>query len=406
MDRLELLADLATKEKTKMVLLVLDGLGGLPGPETDLTELEHAPTPNLDRLAQKSELGLTRPVGIGITPGSGPAHMALFGYEPLKYNIGRGVLSGLGVDFPLKGTDLAARLNFCSLDDDGKVSDRRAGRIPTEKGQELCRLLQEKVRIPGVEVSVLSEKEYRAVAVFRGGEFSGDLADSDPQETGLEPLRVQPRHGHDDAAARRAADVANQFQDQAREILKGHHPANAVLMRGFARRPEMPEFPELYQLRAACIAVYPMYRGLARLVGMDVVPPPNDLQGEVDALKANWDAHDFFFVHVKPTDSAGEDGNYSKKCTVIEQVDALLPQILDLKPDVLVITGDHSTPSQLKAHSWHPVPYLLHSPYCRYLPGQTFGETSCLRGSLGIFPAVDSMALMMAHAGRLKKFGA
>jgi 2,3-bisphosphoglycerate-independent phosphoglycerate mutase len=403
-DRLQLLSQLSIPGATKMVLLVMDGLGGLPDPARGLTELEAARTPNLDALAARSACGLTVPIAPGITPGSGPAHMALFGYEPLRYNIGRGVLSALGVDFPLEKTDLAARLNFCTLDAEGRVTDRRAGRIPTSKGEELCRLLQERVSIEGVQVFVVPEKEYRAVAVFRGGPMSGELGDSDPQETGRPPLAVRPLD--DSEAGARSAAIANAFQEQAREILAGQHPANGVLMRGFACRPDLPEFPAVYKVRAAALAVYPMYRGLARLVGMDVLPPQASIADTFATTARLWPQYDFFFLHVKPTDSCGEDGAYERKCQVIEEVDALIPRLLELEPDVLVVTGDHSTPSQLRSHSWHPVPYLLFSPWGRADAAGSFGETACSRGSLGTFPAVENMALMMAHALRLKKFGA
>lgn len=406
MDRIELLSNLSIPEKTKMVLLVMDGLGGLPCSECRQTELEHAKTPNMDALALKSELGQTIPIARGITPGSGPAHMALFGYEPLQYNIGRGVLSALGVDFDLQPTDLASRINFASIDENGLITDRRAGRIATEKCVELCEMIKAKVSIPGVEIFMMPEKDYRAVVVFRGPKLSASISDTDPQKVGLAPLQSHPLAGHEKCeAAQKAAEVVNEFQKQAFEVIKDQHPANGLLMRGFAIRPDMPMFNDIYKFNSACVAIYPMYRGLARLVGMDMIPAPKDIPDEFEVLKANWDKYDFFFVHVKYTDSFGEDGNYEKKQGIIELVDELLPKVLDLDPDVLVITGDHSTPSQMKSHSWHPVPYLMYSKKCR-LKEQTFGETACAAGTLGTFPAVDNMALMMAYAGRLQKFGA
>ena len=408
MDRLELLSNLSIPEKTKMVLLVMDGLGGLPCPECGQTELEHANTPNLDALARKSELGQTIPIGRGITPGSGPAHMALFGYEPLKYNIGRGVLSALGVDFDLKPTDLASRINFATLDENGLVTDRRAGRIPTEKCVELCNIIKSQVSIPGVEIFMMPEKDYRAVVVFRGPEFSDKISDTDSQQCGVKPLQSHPLPGHENCpAAQKAAEVINEFQKQAFAAIKDQHPANGLLMRGFAIRPDMPMFNDIYKFNSACVAVYPMYRGLARLVGMNMLPAPADVPAEFECLKENWDKFDFFFMHIKYTDSFGEDGNFAKKCSIIEQVDQLLPKVLELDPDVLVITGDHSTPSLMKSHSWHPVPYLLYSKKCRLKAGQeAFGETNCAAGTLGTFPSVENMAQMMAYAGRLTKFGA
>lgn len=408
MDRLELLSGLSIPETTKMVLLVMDGLGGLTNTACGETELEHSLTPNLDELATVSELGQTIPIARGITPGSGPAHMALFGYEPLKYNIGRGVLSALGVDFDLQPTDLASRINFATIDENGLVTDRRAGRIPTEKCIELCNLIKAKVNIPDVEVFIMPEKDYRAVVVFRGPKFSDKISDTDSQKTGVAPLQSHPLPGHEECeGARKAAEVVNEFQKQAFEAIKNQHPANGLLMRGFAMRPAMPMFNDIYKFNSACIAIYPMYRGLARLVGMNMLPVPANIPDEFDCLKSNWNKFDFFFMHIKYTDSFGEDGNFAKKCAIIEQVDQLLPKILDLNPDVLVITGDHSTPCQMKSHSWHPVPYLLYSKKNRIKPGQdSFGEIACATGTLGTFPAVENMAQMMAYAGRLNKFGA
>ncbi|HEV2744590.1 MAG TPA: phosphoglycerate mutase, partial [Rubrobacter sp.] len=320
---LNLMRELSVQTESKIVLLVVDGLGGLPMEPGGQTELEAAATPNLDALAARSDLGLSRPVGAGISPGSGPGHLALFGYNPLRFQVGRGVLSALGVGFELQRSDLAARINFATLDESGKISDRRAGRIPSEKGEELVGLLNENLRLDGAEVSIVHEKEYRAVAIFRGEGFSGDLYDTDPQRVGLEPLSVRPID--DSPEAERSAGVANSFVEKANEILAGQHPANTVLLRGFGMHPALPSFEEAYKLDAAAIASYPMYKGLARLAGMDLLQEGEGIAGEFETLKANWDAHDFFFVHIKPTDAAGEDGDFDRKAAVIEEVDAQIP---------------------------------------------------------------------------------
>jgi 2,3-bisphosphoglycerate-independent phosphoglycerate mutase len=367
------------------------------------TELEAANTPNLDSLAARSDLGLSRPVAAGVSPGSGPGHLGLFGYDPLRFQVGRGVLSALGVGFELGDNDLAARVNFATLDDSGKISDRRAGRIPSEKGEELVSMLNEKVDLEGVETFVRHEKEYRAVVVFRGEGLSGALADSDPQRTGLEPLPVNPVE--DSPKAERSASLANAFIEQANEILADQHPANTVLARGFGMYPALPSFDEAYKLAAAAIAGYPMYKGLARLAGMELKKEGEGIAGEFETLKQSWDGHDFFFVHVKPTDAAGEDGDFERKARVIEEVDTLIPDLLDLRPDALAVTGDHATPARLKSHSWHGVPLLLHSPYT--LPtAEVFGERACAGGSLGVFPAEEIMGLLMGHALKLNRFGA
>lgn len=400
---LALMRELSVSTESKIVLLVLDGLGGLPMEPGGKTELEAAETPNLDRLAASSDLGLSLPVGAGISPGSGPGHLALFGYNPLEYPVGRGVLSALGVGFELESSDLAARINFATIDDSGKISDRRAGRIPSEKGEELVDLLNEKIDLDGVEISILHEKEYRAVVIFRTDGLSGSLADTDPQRTGLEPLPVKPTD--DSKEAENSAELANEFIKQANEILKDEHPANTVLLRGFDTHPGLPSFDEAYKLRAAAIASYPMYKGLARLAKMDLLQEGEGISGEFDTLEQSWNNHDFFFVHVKPTDAAGEDGDFERKAKVIEEVDALIPRLLELAPDALAITGDHATPARMKSHSFHGVPFLLHSEYT--LPtAESFGERTCAGGSLGVFPGEEIMGLLMGHALKLNRYGA
>jgi len=395
--------ELSVKTDSKIVLLVLDGLGGLPLDPSGQTELEAADSPNLDSLAARSDLGLSRPVAAGVSPGSGPGHLALFGYNPLRHVVGRGVLSALGVGFDLGENDLAARLNFATLDESGKISDRRAGRIPSEKGADLVEMLNENIDLDDVETFVRHEKEYRAVAIFRGEGLSDALADSDPQRVGLEPLPVKPTD--DSPEAERSAALANAFVEQANEILKDQHPANTVLMRGFGMHPALPSFEEIYELDATAIASYPMYKGLARLAGMELLKEGEGIAGEFETLRENWDRHDFFFLHVKPPDAAGEDGDFERKAGVIEEVDAEIPGLLDLGPDALAVTGDHATPAKLKSHSWHGVPFLLNSPYT--LPtAEGFGERACAGGSLGEFPAEEIMGLLMGHALKLNRYGA
>jgi len=400
---LDLMRELSVSTDSKIVLLVLDGLGGLPMEAGGPTELEAANTPNLDRLAGSSDLGLSRPVAAGVSPGSGPGHLGLFGYDPLRYVVGRGVLSALGVGFDLGESDLAARINFATKDGSGRISDRRAGRIPSGKGAELVELLNENVSLDGIEVFITHEKEYRAVVVFRGEGLSDALADTDPQRTGLEPFPVKPTD--DSPEAKKSASLANAFVEQANEVLKDRHPANTVLLRGFGMHPALPSFEEVYKLRAAAIASYPMYKGLARLARMELLKEGEGIAGEFETLRDNWNDHDFFFVHVKPTDAAGEDGDFERKARVIEEVDALIPDLLDLGPDALAITGDHATPAKMKSHSFHGVPFLLHSPYT--LPtADVFGERACAGGVLGEFPAEEIMGLLMGHALKLNRYGA
>lgn len=396
-----LIQSLQKKNDSKIVLLVADGLGGLPLQPGGMTELETARTPNLDALARRGTLGLSTPVIPGITPGSGPGHLGLFGYDPLEFQIGRGVLEALGIDFDLGPNDVAVRGNFCTLDAAGNISDRRAGRVSTAQAAPLCEKLDQ-IKIPGVEVFVRHVKEYRLVVVFRGEGLGGNVEDTDPQAVGVPPLDPVPR----DAAAEPTVKVAKEFLRQAREVLKNDSPANYLMLRGIAKRPAIPTFEEVYGTRAGAIAVYPMYRGLARLVNMDVLDAGQTLEDQCACLKKNWDKYDFFFMHFKYTDSTGEDGNFDAKVKRTEELDAAIPAITSLNPTVLIVTGDHSTPSKMKSHSWHPVPTLIAADTCRFDGSTAFGERQCQVGGLGQFPAKYLMPLAMAHAGRLEKFGA
>jgi 2,3-bisphosphoglycerate-independent phosphoglycerate mutase len=402
----ELMEGLQIAAQTKIVQLVMDGLGGLPRDLDGKTELEAAHTPNLDALAARSEVGLAVPVRPGITPGSGPAHLALFGYDPLKYDIGRGVLEALGIGFDLEPQDVAARGNFCTVDSEGLITDRRAGRIPTELNRKLVALLRG-VELPGIQTFVETVKEYRFVLVLRptGGQtLYANIHDTDPQQLGVPPL---PARALDEASEPTAA-LVNDWIAAARELLKDHEPANSLNLRGLAKDPALPKYAKVYGLKAAAIATYPMYRGVAKLVGMDVLPVAGEaLEDEVDTLRRHWHEYSYFFFHVKKTDSAGEDGDFERKAGVIEHVDeVVVPAILELDPDVMIVTGDHSTPAALKSHSWHPVPTLLWSRHCRPDGVAEFGERACARGSLGVFPATDEMSLAMGHAERLTKYGA
>jgi 2,3-bisphosphoglycerate-independent phosphoglycerate mutase len=401
---LHLMRTLTRAEGGKIILLVLDGLGGLPRQIDGQTELEAAYTPNMDRLAREGSVGVSIPVGRGITPGSGPAHFALFGYDPLEYNVGRGVLSAVGVGIHVGEHDIAARGNFATMDASGLITDRRAGRIPTEETAKRLELLWQ-ITIPSAEIELAPEKEYRFVMVVRGKKLSPNISDTDPQVTGTPALQATAC----EPEAHRTADIVNRWVARSADALRGQEPGNMVLLRGFASDPRLPKWHDVFKLTAACVAVYPMYKGIARLVGMDLVETANDdtPADEFKRLANAWPDYDFVFCHVKQTDSRGEDGNFDAKVAVIEAVDKALPTLLDLKPSVLIITGDHSTPATYRAHSWHPVPTLLYAPET-HMPDRArcFGERECLYGALGQFHAVELMPMALAHAKRLEKYGA
>ena len=398
---LDLMKEIAKTSPAKILMLVIDGLGGIPHPASGKTELETARTPNLDALATESVCGLSYPISPGITPGSAPGHLSLFGYDPLAFRIGRGVLEALGVDFELEPGDVATRGNFCTVDKDGLITDRRAGRIATEQSSELCRLL-DGIEMAGIKIIVRPVKDHRFIAVFRGDILRDDISDSDPQQTRVVPREVialnQP--------ASIMAGIVNQFIERAKDILAEHQPANMILLRGFSRQPQFPTMAEVYKLKSAAIASYPMYRGLAKVVGMQMLDTGKNIEDEFETLKENFSNHDFFFIHIKETDAAGEDGDFERKVAALEHLDRALPAVTQLKPDVLVVCGDHSTPAMLKGHSWHPVPLLLHSKYCRPDGVKQFSESACLAGGLGQLKAVDIMPLAMANALKLEKFGA
>ncbi|MGV3485484.1 MAG: 2,3-bisphosphoglycerate-independent phosphoglycerate mutase [Planctomycetaceae bacterium] len=401
MDMHDLTRNLFAKNDSKIVMFVADGVGGLPMTPGGKTELETARTPNLDRIAARAVQGASIPVKPGIAPGSGPGHLGLFGYDPLQYQIGRGALEATGIGFSLQAGDVAIRCNFCTLGPDGKIIDRRAGRISSEESAPIAISLRA-IKIPGVEIFVEPVKEHRFVVVFRGEGLGGEVNDTDPQAVGVEPLPPVAR----DAASQKTAQIAAEFLRQAKQLLKDQPKANFHTMRGFAAKPDMPGFEEVYGLRAAAIAVYPMYKGLAHLVGMKIIGEASTLEEQIDVLEKAWNDYDFFFIHFKYTDSTGEDGNFAEKVKRIEQVDAIMPRIEALSPTVLIVTGDHSTPSYLKSHSWHPVPTLLASDCCRPDPHTAFNESTCITGGLGHFEAKYLMLLALSNAGRMGKFGA
>ena len=398
----DLTRDLFVKNDSKIVMLVADGLGGLPMTPDGLTELETAETPNLDALARIGVQGGSIPVFPGIAPGSGPGHLGLFGYDPIMYPIGRGALEATGIGFELADGDVAARCNFCTLDSDGNISDRRAGRIPTDKSAPLANKLDKQIKIDGVEIFVKPVKEHRFVVVFRGAGLEGNVDDTDPQQTGVPPLAPNAN----DSASEKTAQIAVEFVKQAQRILCDEPSANGLTMRGFASKPKLDSYETVYGLRAAAIAVYPMYKGLASLVGMDIVGDSKSLDEQIGVLESNWNDYDFFFIHFKYTDSTGEDGDFDAKVKRIEEFDAIIPRVNALDPTVTIVTGDHSTPAYMKAHSWHPVPTLLVSDCCRPDRCQAFSETESVLGGLSQFEAKYLMPLALGNAGRMTKYGA
>ena len=397
---LEQLHDCYITTGSKIVLLVVDGLGGLAHPDTGRSELQTANTPNLDAMARQSACGLTTPVLPGVAPGSGPGHLALFGYDPLKYIIGRGALEALGIEVDLQPGDVAARGNFSTVDGNGNLVDRRAGRIPSELSAPLCARLDQ-IELDGVQVDVFPVQDYRFVLRLRGEGLSEMITETDPQINGVPALDVRPISPD----AQKTADLVNQFVSQAARELSGEERGNMVLLRGWAQLPSLPPMGDVYRLNPAGIAAYPMYRGLATVANMRIIPTGHTFGDEVETLKENWDDHDFFFIHYKPADAAGEDGDFGAKVKTLEDLDPFIPQIRELDPDVFMVAGDHATPAIMAAHSWHPVPFMLNSYLTRGEGVPGFNEADCALGSVGRIPATNIMLLALAHAGKLTKFG-
>jgi len=402
-----MLKDLIRENETKVILLVMDGVGGIRSKDFPQTALEKAKTPNLDALARESLCGMSLPISMGITPGSGPAHFALFGYDPLasEFNVGRGVLEVLGTGYKLKDEDIAIRGNFATIDENGILVDRRAGRIPHEECIRICDKLQKEIqKIDDTEVIIMPVREYRFGVVLRGEGLSPEVEETDPQVTGKKSLPPVARSKE----AEKTASIIARFIEMAREVLKDEPKANMVLMRGISRKPKIESFQERTGMTAAAIASYPLYRGVAHLVGMELLDTGFKVEEEFATLKEAYNSgrFNFFFLHIKKTDSYGEDGNINEKVKVIEEVDRYIPELLSLNPDVVMVTGDHSTPCALKSHSWHPVPFMIRGISCFPDEVSAFNEIECRKGALGIFPAQKIIELALANSGRLKKYGA
>ena len=392
--------DICQSTSSKIIMLVADGLGGYPDPETGKSELEAANIPNLDDLARRSACGLTTPVFPGITPGSGPGHLSLFGYDPVKYLMGRGILEGLGINIEIRDGDIAARGNFCTVDTAGNLVDRRAGRIKSEYSAPLCEQL-DSIEIPGIDVRIFPVQDYRFVALFRGPGLDQNLTETDPQITGVPPRLVEALNPNAD----KTANAANLLIAKAQQMLGNREIANMIMLRGFSQLPNLPDFGASYNLNPAAIAAYPMYRGLAKVLGMTIIETGSTFSDEMDTIRKNMDRHDFFYLHYKPADAAGEDGDFEAKVKALEDLDRFIPDILSMNPDVLVVAGDHATPSVTASHGWQQVPLLINSKLTAGDGVKGFDERSCTYGSIGQVSATNVMFLALAHAGKLTKFG-
>ena len=409
MERIDILKELVEKNDSKILLVVLDGLGDIPSIDGK-TPLEAAKTPNLDKLSKESALGMHIPVLPGITPGSGPGHLSIFGYNPLKYKIGRGILEALGVGLEVTKNDICIRANYAKVEEkDGKliVNDRRAGRLSTEENKKLTEKITKEIEeINGVKIFMKSGIEYRLAILLRFNEKVNEdmcnILETDPQNEGKEVISPEPLS----EKAKIVSEILKEFLLRVREIIK-NEKGNYLLLRGYSTPPIIPNFSEIYKLKSLSIATYPMYKGLTKLIGMETVKVDGfSIKDEIDVLRKNYKNFDFIYLHIKKTDSYGEDGDFMNKLKVIEEFDSYLPEILSLNFDVLCITGDHSTPTIMKSHSFHPVPLLIHSPFVFKGLSERFTEKDCLKGELGTIKGEDIISLLLAHSKKLKKYGA
>lgn len=400
----KLLQRLSVANDSKIVLLVLDGVGDLRSAEQPRTALELAPTPNLDDLAESGSSGRLIPVAPGITPGSGPGHLALFGYDPRRpeHDIGRGVLEALGLGIDFDDTDVLARGNFATADEDGLLTDRRAGRIPTEKNRELCATVNEALADADRAAKLHPGEGHRFVLRLTGDDLDPRVSETDPQRLGVAPVRAEALAAETDATA----ELVREVVDIAEATLRDQPQANHILLRGFSQRPRLAQLLDIFSARFGAFAGYPLYRGVASACGMTDVPARKQPAQLFADVAASWSDFDFFFIHVKQTDQAGEDGDLAAKVAVLEEVDRALPTLTDLAPDVLAVTADHSTPAPMRGHSWHPVPLVIAGQHAFVDDVTRFDEASAIAGHLGLLPSTALMGLLFAHAGRLAKFGA
>lgn len=421
----ELALDLSGRDDAegghKVVLLILDGVGDVITRDQPRTPLDRAVTPNLDALAARSALGRIVPVAQGVTPGSGPGHLALFGYDPAapETDIGRGVLEALGVGMDVGRGDVLARGNFATADAAGELTDRRAGRPSNDENRRLVAKMQESLdgeglggeEQEGVEARLHAGEGHRFVLRLRGDGLSAELRDTDPQATGVPPKPPAADGDSPSREARRTVGLVQRVVAAMERALADEEKANRALLRGFSSLPHLAPMNELYRLRCGAFAGYPLYRGVASVCGMDVVECGKGMGEVVDAVARHWEDFDYFFLHLKKPDMAGEDGDADAKARAIEAADAEIPRLMGLGsgghgPAALAITGDHSTPAPMAAHSWHPVPLLLHSRNCFVDEARRFTELEAIRGHVGTIPSMHLMGLLLANAGRLAKYGA
>ena len=404
----------------KVVLVIIDGLGDRPISELkDQTPLEAANTPNLDYFATNGITGIMNAIDVGIRPGSDTSHLAIFGYDPETHYTGRGIFEAAGIGMELKKGDIALRGNFATVTEDLIIVDRRAGRI--ENVSKLADALNG-MKIDGVRFFVKAGVMHRAGVVLRGSNLSHMVSDNDPHEVGVKVKQVKALDNTEEAKF--TASVINKFLEEAHKILKEHEvnkkrrkerllEANYILLRGASKLTHFEPFEKKYKLKACCIAGAGLYKGIAKVLGMDVLQVKGatgtantDINAKFIAAKKALAKYDFVFVHIKYADNYAEDGNVFGKLKFIEKIDDALIHLIGIKDTLIVITADHSTPCKLKAHSGDPVPIVMFGEGVRTDKVKEFNERSCMQGGLGRIKGKDLMNEILNLIGKAKLYGA
>ena len=404
----------------KTFFVICDGLGDRPIPKLGRkTPLEYAKTPNLDAIARRGIIGAMNTIDIGVRPGSDTAHMAIFGYDPHVYYTGRGPFETAGLRMEHKDGDICFRVNMGTVDDTLHIIDRRAGRIGDTSA--FARELNG-MKIDGVEFFVKAGTGYRMGMIMRGKKLSTHITDIDPGHVGK---GVRMCEATDDTSeAKRTAKILNTFVSRAHKLLKrmpvnidrqknGLPQANYLLVRGAGVYPKLPRFFDKYGLRAACFAGAGLYKGIARLIGMDVVhvpgatgKPDSNIRAKVETAIKHRKDYDFFFIHFKGADSCGEDGDVEGKIAYIEKIDDAVAPLLKLKNSLVVITADHSTPCTIKSHSADDVPIVIMGDEVRDDDVHEFSERTCAKGRMGHIKGMHVMPIILDLMGIAEKFGA